>query len=89
MSEIKVNIEVLETKIQKLRDLKGVCEGIDVGEKDIEGSGESIHMLAFVDKEYTDLKVAYQTLIGNSISFFENIKKSVIEADEKAATKLK
>lgn len=88
MKEISTNIAALAEKIQKLRDLKAECEGIDVTEVPLSGSGVSINALTLVDQEYALVKTAMVTLLSNSISFFENVKTSMVIADRKASGKL-
>lgn len=88
MAEISVNIELLEEKIQRIKDLKTLCDGIDVSAESLVGSGESIAIIQLVDQEYPLLKNAIGTLLQNSISFFENVKNSMIEADTEASAKL-
>ena len=89
MAEIKINTEKLEEEIQKLRDLAQKCERIDVDQESVEGSGESIAMVTAIDKEYSAVKEGFRTLLENSVSFFENVRNSAAEADNKAADKLK
>ena len=86
--EITVNCEVLEEKIQKLRTLKSTCEAIDVTAEALSGSGATIDIIQLVDQEYPLLKSTIETLLTNSISFFENIKASMSKADTGAADKL-
>lgn len=88
MSEIKINTSTFEEKIQRLKDLSQTCEDIEIKEKSVVGSGESVAMVTVIDKEYTALRKSLLNLIENSISFFENIKISVTSADEEAANKL-
>lgn len=88
MPEISLNIELLEEKIQKIRDLKTTCDGIDVSTESLVGSGQSIAIIQLVDQEYPLLKTAMGTLLQNSISFFENVKNSMIEADTEASAKI-
>lgn len=86
MGEIKVNVEILEEKIQKLRDLKDSFSEIDVTVEEVVGAGESIGVVNAIDEEYTLVKSKILTLIHNSIKFFENLKSSVIDADEASAS---
>ena len=88
MAEISLNIELLEEKIQKIRDLNTTCEGIDVATEPLVGSGQSIAIIQLVDQEYPMLKTAISTLLQNSISFFENVKNSMIAADAEASAKI-
>lgn len=88
MAEISLNIELLEDKIQKMRDLKTSCDGIDVATEPLVGSGQSIEILQLVDQEYPLLKTAISTLLQNSVSFFENVKNSMIAADTEASAKI-
>lgn len=87
MNTINVNIEILENKIQKLENLRTQCESVVVQSKPVQGSGKSIDAINNVDKEYAVVKNRIHTLLSNSIVFFNNIKRSVIEADESAASK--
>lgn len=87
MNTINVNVEILEDKIQKLENLRTQCESVVVQSKPVQGSGKSINALNNVDKEYVVVKNKIYTLLSNSIVFFNNIKQSVIEADESAASK--
>lgn len=88
MAEISVNVELLEEKIQKLKDLKTVCDGIDVTTESLSGSGQSIEIIQLVDQEFPLLKSAIGELLTNSISFFENVKNSIIGADTEASAKI-
>ncbi len=89
MGEINSNVEILEEKIQKLRDLKSSFSEVNVTVEDIVGSGEIIDVINTIDKEYTLIKSKILTLVHNSINFFENIKSSVIEADEASSSGMK
>ena len=88
MIQINVNAELLEGKIQKIRDLKTTCDGIEVASEPLSGSGESIDLLQLIDEEYALLKAEIGNLLSNSVSFFEGIKNSMIAADQKAAGKI-
>ena len=89
MSKISVNIESLEEKIQKIRDLKDSLDSIDVSTETLSGSGQSIEILTLIDQEYPLLKASVMSLLANSISFFENTKNSIIEADKEASAEIK
>lgn len=89
MKKISVNIEKLEDKIQKIKELKADCENIDVSIESQVGSGNSIEIIHLIDKEYSLLKKSIELLLQNSISFFENIKESMIEADTEASANIK
>ncbi len=88
MGEVKLNIYDLDGKIQKLRDLKAECEEVDVMIKPLSGSGEIIDMIALIDKEYPMIKATILAIISNSISFFENVKTSMVSADKSASTNI-
>lgn len=88
MNQINLNIDLLDEKIQKINNLKLTCDVIDVNEVPLSGSGESIAIIQLVDKEYSLLKSAVVTLLQNSVSFFENVKNSMIEADSEASAKI-
>lgn len=89
MNTININIDILEQKIQKLRDLKTTCQQVDMEPESIVGSGESISIIKSVDEKYVEIKTAIINLLDNSILFFESVKKSEMEADEEAAKKIK
>lgn len=88
MAKINANIKALESKIEKLTTLKSQCEAISVKTNDVVGSGMSIDVIHGIDKDYVLIKEAVIELIGNSISFFENIKSSLVNADNSAANKM-
>ena len=88
MAEINLNIELMEEKIQKIRDLKIACDGVDVSTESLVGSGQSIAIIQLVDQEYSMMKTAIENLLQNSISFFENVKNSLIKADIEASAKI-
>lgn len=88
MKNISANIAALEEKIEKLRILQGECESIDVSANELEGSGMSVQVIQGIDQEYTQVKDTMVSLLSNSIEFFQNVKASLVEADEKAANKL-
>lgn len=88
MDRINVNIAALEDKIDKLKKLQTICSEIDVSPEALEGSGMSIEMLQAIDSEYVQVRDTVLTLLSHSISFFQNMKASLVEADEKAAHKL-
>lgn len=88
MSEININIEVLDEKIVKLQNLKETCEGIRIVEEDVVGSGQSTEIVKDIRDEYKMLKDAMSTLISNSINFFNGVKESAKAADEEAASSL-
>ena len=48
----------------------------------------SIEVIHAVDAEYTAIKTAAIALLDNSVTFFTNVKASLVEADENAAKKL-
>lgn len=88
MKKVNANITVLDEKIEKLRILQGECESIDISANELVGSGMSVQVIEAVDQEYTQVKDTMMSLLSNSIGFFENVKASLVEADEKAANKL-
>lgn len=88
MKNINANITVLDEKIEKLRILRGECESIDISANELVGSGMSVQVIEAVDQEYTQVKNTMKSLLSNSIGFFENVRASLVEADEKAANKL-
>lgn len=88
MKNINANIAALEEKIEKLRTLQGECESIDVSANELVGSGMSVQVIEAIDQEYTQVKDTIVSLLSNSIEFFQNVKASLVEADEKAANKL-
>lgn len=85
MREISTNVVSLAEKIQKMRDLKAACEALDVTSTPLSGSGESIDTLALIDEEYALIKTTIETLLANSIGFFENVRTSMVMADRKAS----
>lgn len=88
MATINTSITALEEKIGKLKTLKSECEARCVDPNDVVGSGMSIEVIQAVDTEYQTIKIAVQTLLDNSIAFFENVKLSLVRADNNAANKL-
>lgn len=88
MKKVNANITVLDEKIEKLRILQGECESIDISANELVGSGMSVQVIEAVDREYTQVKDTMMSLLTNSIGFFENVKASLVEADEKAANEL-
>ena len=89
MNTIEIDKKVLEEKINKLKQLRDTCEGLNVKPEDIRGSGQSIGMLAKADAKYQILKDSILQLLDNSILFFDNVKNSLVSADEKASEKIK
>ena len=85
MIVINTNILVLGEKIERLRTLKTQCEGLDIRTAAPEGSGLTNARLQALDGQYTVLRDAMTELLGNSIEFFENVKKSMVEADNASA----
>lgn len=88
MATINANITALEEKIGRLSALKTECEAISVETNEVVGSGMSIEVIHAVDAEYTAIKTAVIALLDNSVTFFTNVKASLVEADENAAKKL-
>lgn len=88
MEKINVNIEALKDKIEKLVALQTECSDIDVTANALVGSGMSIQVIHAVDNEYAQLKESMLTLLGHSISFFQNVESSLVEADDQAANQL-
>ncbi len=87
MSEIKVNIEALDQKITQLRNLQNSCDSASVNAVDLIGGGESIRVINEVDQEYAVMKRCFNTLLTNSIQFFENVKQTVSDTDMKMTYK--
>lgn len=88
METINVNIAAIEEKIGKLQTLMAECEAINVETNAVVGSGMSIEVIEAVDAEYQAIKTAVLTLLDHSVSFFDNIKMSLVEADDNAANGL-
>lgn len=86
MSQININEDKLAEKIAELEALKSNCSGHSSWRKRETkyGSGEVADLLDNIDQEYVSLMSDFDTLIGNSISFFNNILNSVISADSNA-----
>lgn len=88
MATINANISALEKAIEKLATLKTECEAISVEANEKEGSGMSIEVIHAVDKEYASIKTTIILLLDNSIAFFNNVKTSLVNADDAAAKKM-
>ncbi len=88
MMEINANVTALAEKIQKLRDLRTECAAVSVAPTTLSGSGLSIDTLALIDQEYDEIKTAMLALLDNSISFFSNVKTSMVIADRKASNQI-
>lgn len=88
MEKIDVNIVALEDKIEKLMALQTECSNIDVTANALVGDGISIQTIHAIDNEYAQLKETMLTLLGHSVSFFQNVRLSMVEADDQAANQL-
>ena len=89
MSNFKVDVNLLEEKITSLSNIKDEIERIDnMEETPVEGSGTSVNILNQIDKEYKVIQDNFIVLLTNTISFFGNVKTSVIEADKQIAEKM-
>ena len=89
MQEININVEILEDKISQLSALHKACATIPFKTKDMKGSGESVSAIHEVEQEYDALKTCFEQLLSNTIQFFENVKQSVVGADEGISAGLK
>lgn len=88
MSEIKININNLENNIKDLKNLLETCIDIDVSAEEMLGGGRSIEAVHSVDQSYSALKASLIALIENSIGFFDNVKTSVTDADDRIASNM-
>lgn len=86
MSEISINTQILGDKIEELIQLQNKCSEIQTWRKKQTkyGSGEVIDLLEAIDQEYCSLMEDFDTLISNSISFFNNMLESVQNTDTQA-----
>lgn len=86
--QINVSVAALEEKIAALRKLKTDCEALDTSEDALVGSGQSIAVYQAIDQEYALIQKSILTLLDNSVQFFENVKKTMEEADRQASEKI-
>ncbi len=85
MPEISVSITYLDTQIGLLRSLQTECNGLDMKAEDVVGGGQSIEAYQQVDEYYNTLKASFNELVGNTISFLQDTRNKIAEADAKAA----
>lgn len=88
MGEIKINVSNLENNINNLKKLLETCADVDVSEEEMLGGGRSIEAIHLVDQSYSVLKESLITLITNSIGFFDNVKASLKDADDRIASNM-
>lgn len=56
MTEIRINIEVLDEKIAKLKTLQEDCDRIYMCDEDVIGSGQSTELVKDIRGEYKVIK---------------------------------
>ncbi len=88
MPEISVSVAYLDTQIGLLRSLQIECSGLDMKSEDVVGGGQSIGVYQQVDEYYDTLKASFDELIGNTVSFLQDTRNKIAEADTKAAAGL-
>lgn len=86
MSKIVINEDALAEKIRELETLKSQCNEHSTWKRreTKSGSGEVVELIDAIDNEYCSLMDDFDTLLGNSIAFFNNVLDSVKSADSNA-----
>ncbi len=87
--EVNVNLKNLESKIRQLNSLQKEIFNLNKISNSDSGSGKTFDVIKNIEKQCEILNKAMLHIVSNSIMFFENIKKSTEEADEKASNKIK
>lgn len=89
MSEIKINIENLDSEINKLKELE---KKITTNKKKpiaVVGGGTTVANIEEIGNDYKNMEEKMETLVKNTISFMDNIKKSYVTSDKNAANTIK
>lgn len=90
MGTIKISYSELETKIFELQTMRTDWNNYATKIKpELSGGGMTITVADEVAEAYVKLYKAVCTLCDNTISFMENVKKSVSNTDEEAAEAMK
>lgn len=89
MAEINIDVEKLNSKINKLKQIESRIQNINMKPDSVVGGGESIEVLHSISKQYEIIQQSMLTLINDSINFFENVENSFVSSDNTAASKIK
>lgn len=80
--EIEIDVEVINVEIAYLSSLrKNACQAPPF----LESKGKTIEEITEVFTCLDSLAISLDDMIGNTISFLENAKDSMIDVDEKSA----
>lgn len=99
MAEIKINIDELESSIERLQQIACLCDGkttvrggnfaFNASSPEIVGGGKTVGEIEAIANLYQELNADLHGLINNTISFLENVKNSYVESDDKLAQMMK
>lgn len=89
MSEIKIDIENLNSEINKLTELKKRITTNKKKPTSVIGGGSTISNIEKVGNDYKILEEKMESLVQNTISFMANVKNSYVTSDKNAAKTIK
>lgn len=89
MSEIKIDIDNLNSEIKKLKELKKKITTNKKKTTSVVGGGGTISNIEKIGNDYKNMEEKMESLVQNTISFMENVKNSYITSDKNAAKTIK
>ena len=88
MAEININLLVIDNAISKLQALKSKCVSAKTAAPTTVGGGQTVNELEKIAKQYQDIDLHLELLVGNTISFLTNLKSSYNKSEQKAVKNL-
>lgn len=71
---LKIDKEVLNTKISELKTLRDELDGVDVtAAQSTSGQGINFDMINNINAMYEALKTSLLTLLNNSVTYFQSV----------------
>ena len=89
MSEIKIDIDNLNSEINKLKELKKKIASNKKKPTAVVGGGSTVAYIEKIGNDYKNMEDKMESLVQNTISFMNNIKTSYVTSDKNAAKAMK
>ncbi|MCR5144631.1 MAG: hypothetical protein K6B67_04915 [Lachnospiraceae bacterium] len=84
MSEIVIDINNLDSEINRLRDLKKTITNNKKKPPNTIGGGSAISNIEKIGNDYKCMEEKMEVLVQNTVGLMENIRNSYLESDIKA-----
>ena len=89
MSEIKIDVDSLESGINNLKELKSKISINKSNAPTVVGGGSTVDNIEKIGIDFKNIEDKMELLLQNTISLLNNIKSSYVSSDNNAAKTIK